>query len=161
MDRAVARGLTAKPHVVPAKIGVDEKAAGRGQDYITVVSNFETGCVEYLADERRQASLDGFFEKFSDEDHKGIAAVAMDMWDLYINSTRDHLDKADDKIVFDRYHLMKYLTGTVDTVRKQENQALAAPVTRASLGPSTSGSTRRRTSPSATETASPPFGEGI
>jgi len=106
MDRAVARGLAAKPHVVPAKIGVDEKAAGRGQDYITVVSNLETGCVEYLADERRQASLDGFFEKFSAEERKGIEAVAMDMWDPYINSTRDHLDKADDKIVFDRYHLL-------------------------------------------------------
>jgi len=126
MDRAVARGLAAKPHVVPAKIGVDEKAAGRGQDYITVVSNLETGCVEYLADERRQASLDGFFERFSAEERKGIEAVAADMWDPYINSTRDHLDKADDKIVFDRYHLMKYMTGAVDTVRKQENRALAA-----------------------------------
>ena len=33
---------------------------------------------------------------------------------------------ADEKIVFDRYHLMKYLTTAVDTVRKQENRALAA-----------------------------------
>lgn len=82
--------------------------------------------MEYLADERRQASLDGFFEKFSAEERKGIEAVAIDMWDPYINSTREHLDKADDKIVFDRYHLMKYLTGAVDTVRKQENRALAA-----------------------------------
>ena len=31
MDRAVVRGLARKPHVVPARIGVDEKAAGRGQ----------------------------------------------------------------------------------------------------------------------------------
>jgi len=155
MDRAVARGLAAKPHVVPAKIGVDEKAAGRGQDYITVVSNFETGCVDYLADERRQASLDSFFEKFNDEDHKGIAAVAMDMWDPYINSTRDHLEDADQKIVFDRYHLMKYLTGAVDTVRKRRTRLSPLPETRASLGPSTSGSTRRRTCPSAIRTASP------
>jgi transposase len=50
----------------------------------------------------------------------------MDRWDPYINSTCDRLDKTDDKIVFDRYHLMKYLTGAVDTVRKQENRALAA-----------------------------------
>ncbi len=50
----------------------------------------------------------------------------MDMWDPYINSTRQHLEDANDKIVFDRYHLMKYMTGAVDTVRKQENRALLA-----------------------------------
>ena len=126
MDRAVARGLQRKPHVVPARIGVDEKAAGRGPDYITVVSNIDTGTVDYLADERRQTSLHGFFDKCSAEERKRIAAVAMDMWDPYITSTRDHLDNADQKIVFDPYHLMKYLTGAVDTVRKQENRALAA-----------------------------------
>jgi len=48
----------------------------------------------------------------------------MDMWDPYIDSTRDHFDQADDKIVFYRYHLMKYMTGAVDTVRKQEIRAL-------------------------------------
>ena len=119
-------GPSAKPHVVPALVGVEEKTAGRGQDYITVVSNLETGCVEYLADERRQTSLDGFFDQFSAAERTEIAAVAMDMWDPYITSTRDHLDDPDKRIVFDRYHLMKYLTGAVDTVRKQEHRALAA-----------------------------------
>lgn len=126
MDRAVARGLAAKPLVVPALVGVDEKAAGRGQDYITIVSNLATGCVEYLADERRRESLDGFFSQFSADERKGIEAVAMDMWDPYITSTRQHLTDADDKIVFDRYHLMAYLTKGVDTVRKQENRVLVA-----------------------------------
>lgn len=36
MDRAVARGLVAPPVNVPAQVAVDEKAAGKGQDYITV-----------------------------------------------------------------------------------------------------------------------------
>ena len=126
MDRAVARGLAAKPLVVPALVGVDEKAAGRGQDYITIVSNLATGTVEYLADERRRESLDGFFSQFSTDERQGIEAVAMDMWDPYITSTRQHLEDADDKIVFDRYHLMAYLTKAVDTVRKQESRALVA-----------------------------------
>jgi transposase len=126
MDRAVTRGLAAKPLVVPALVGVDEKPAGRGQDYITIVSNLATGTVEYLADERRRESLDGFFSQFSADEHKGIEAVAMDMWDPYITSMRQHLTDADDKIVFDRYHLMAYLTKAVDTVRKQENRTLVA-----------------------------------
>lgn len=125
MDRAVARGLAAKPLTAPARIGVDEKAAGRGQDYITVVSDVDRGTVEFIADERRTASLDSYFDRFSAEQLAGIDAVAMDMWEPFITSTRAHLTHPDDKIVFDRYHLMKYLTTAVDTVRKQENRALA------------------------------------
>jgi transposase len=126
MDRAVARGLAARPIAVPAHLGVDEKAAGRGQDYITVVSDLDAGTVEHIADERRQASLDEYFEQFTDTQLAGIEAVAMDMWEPYAASARDHLADAEDKIVFDRYHLMGYLTKAVDTVRKQENRALAA-----------------------------------
>ena len=47
-ERAVARGLARKPHVVPARIGVDEKAAGRGPDYITSAR-------EHLADADQRA----------------------------------------------------------------------------------------------------------
>ena len=95
------------------------------------MSNLATGCAEYLADERRQASLDGFFSQFSADVRNGIEAVAMDMWDPrppdpYITSTRQHLADADDKIVFDRYRLIAHLTKAVDTVRKQENRALGA-----------------------------------
>jgi transposase len=125
MDRAVARGLAAKAVVPPARVGVDEKAAGRGQDYLTVVSNLETGTVEYLADERRQASLDSFFARFTDQQRARIEAVAMDMWEPYIASVRANLTEADEKIVFDRFHIMRYLTGAVDTVRKREHKALS------------------------------------
>ena len=48
----------------------------------------------------------------------------MDMWEPFINSVNAHLSDAEEKIVFDRYHLMRYLTSAVDTVRKQENRAL-------------------------------------
>jgi len=126
MDRAVARGLAARPLAAPAHVGVDEKAAGKGQDYITVVSDLDAGTVQHIADERRQASLDGYFEKFTTEQLEQIQAVAMDMWEPFAASVRAHLADADSKIVFDRYHLMGYLTKAVDTVRKQENRALAA-----------------------------------
>jgi transposase len=111
---------------VPTLVGVDEKAAGRGHDYVTVVSDLARGTVEYLADERKESSLDGYFDRFSPEQLAGIEAVGMDMWEPYANSVRSHLDDADDKIVFDRFHIMKYVVGAVDTVRKQENRALVA-----------------------------------
>jgi transposase len=91
-----------------------------------VVSDLDAGTVEFIADERRQASLDGYYDQFTTEQLQQIKAVAMDMWEPFATSTREHLADADDKIVFDRYHLMGYLTKAVDTVRKQENRALAA-----------------------------------
>ena len=126
MGRAVARGLAAKPPTVPAHVGVDEKSVGRGQDYITVVSDLDANTVEHIADERRQASLDGYFTRLTAEQREQIQAVAMDMWEPYIRSVRVHLTHPDNKIVFDRYHVMGYLGTAVDTVRKREHRALAA-----------------------------------
>ncbi len=77
MERAVARGLAREPHVVPARFGVEEKAAGLGADYVTGVSNISTGTVEHLADERRQTSLEGFFERFSAEGRERIEVAAI------------------------------------------------------------------------------------
>ena len=126
MHRAVARGLALKEAGAPALVGVDEKAAGKGHDYITVACDLERGVVEHIADERKQTSLDGYFETLTPEHRAGIEAVAMDMWEPYAASVRAHLDDADAKIVFDRYHVMGYLNKAVDTVRKQENRALTA-----------------------------------
>jgi transposase len=126
MGRAVARGLAAKPAKVPARVGVDEKSVGQGQDYITVVSDLDAGTVEYIADERRQASLDGYFTGLTAGQREQIQAVAMDMWEPYIRSVRGNLTDPDNKIVFDRYHVMGYLGTAVDTVRKREHRALVA-----------------------------------
>jgi transposase len=126
MDHAVARGLAAKPVRAPVHVGVDEKAVGAGHDYLTVVSDLDAGTVEYLADERRQASLDGYFDQFTPDQQERVRAVAMDMWQPYMDSVRAHLPDPNSKIVFDRFHVMRYLTTAVDTVRKQEHRALLA-----------------------------------
>lgn len=48
----------------------------------------------------------------------------MDMREPFANSVRAHLDNADDKIVFDCFHVTGHLNKTVDSVRKQENRSL-------------------------------------
>ena len=50
----------------------------------------------------------------------------MDMWEPYATSVRAHLEDADDKIVFDRFHIMGHMTKAVDTVRKAEHRRLKA-----------------------------------
>jgi transposase len=126
LERAVARGWRAKPPQVCAQIGVDEKSVGKGQDYITVVTDLQHSRVEYIADERRQTSLDSYFEQLRPEQRQGIEAVAMDMWDPYVNSVRANLDDPEAKIIFDRFHIMGHMGKAVDTVRKREHRLLRA-----------------------------------
>ena len=126
MERAVARGRAAKEHQVPALIGVDEKAARKGHSYITLAYDIAGGTVEYIADDRTQASLDPYFEAFSEEERRRIRAVVMDMWPAYINSVEAHFDDAHDKIVFDKFHIMKHMGEAVDSVRKREHKELRA-----------------------------------
>jgi transposase len=51
-------------------------------------------------------------------------AIATDIWDPYLASMREHVPGAEDKLVFDRYHLMKHLVQAGDKVRKQEHREL-------------------------------------
>lgn len=126
MERAVARGKAARKPQLPALIGVDEKAARKGHSYITLVYDIAHATVEYIADDRRQTSLDPYFEAFSPEERQGVRAVAMDMWEPYINSVKEHLPDPEKKIVFDRFHIMKHMGEAVDTVRKSEHRELRA-----------------------------------
>jgi RHS repeat-associated protein len=48
----------------------------------------------------------------------------MDMWDPYIGATREGLPTGEEKIVFDRFHIMREMTKAVDTVRTQEHRGV-------------------------------------
>ncbi len=50
----------------------------------------------------------------------------MDMCAAFVRSTREHLEDADSKICFDRFHVSKLLNDAVEKVRKQENRELEA-----------------------------------
>jgi transposase len=124
MERAVERGMKAKKRRVIARLGVDEKAVARRHQYVTLVSDLDRGCVEFIADDRKKASLDAYYQSLTEEQLNGIEAIAMDMWDPFIASTRDHLPQAERKIVFDRYHVMWHMNKAVDDVRKAEHRHL-------------------------------------
>ena len=126
MERAVKRGLLAKRERIAKRIGVDEKAVGKGQQYFTLVVDLDSGTVEHVIDDRKQVSLDSFFKSRTEAQLQGIEAVAMDMWEPYLRSALAHLPGAADKVVFDRFHIMKHVNQAVDDVRKQENKELRA-----------------------------------
>ena len=125
-----------------------------GQNYVTIVSDLGRGTVEYIADERRQAS--GRLLRALQRRAAGSRRGGRDGHvGTLSHSVRAHLDNADDKIVFDRFHVMGYLNKAVDAVRKQENPALVAQGDKTLSDPSTSGSTAPRTYPPSTRVVSP------
>jgi transposase len=126
MERAVERGLGAKGRRVIAHLGVDEKAVAKRHRYVTLVCDLDRGTVEYIADGRKKASLDAYYQSLSKEQLAGIEAVAMDMWGPFIASTVAHVPDGRSKIVFDRFHVMKHMSEAVDAVRKAEHRRLRA-----------------------------------
>jgi len=124
MERAVLRGRAAKGSTVPSQIGVDEKAIAKGHRYMTLVCDLKEATVEYIGEDRKEASLGDYFEAFPKEEREKIEAISLDMWPAYINACRDKVPGADEKMVFDRFHIMRHVLDAVDKVRKQEHKAL-------------------------------------
>jgi transposase len=125
MYRAVNRGLSRKqPRVIPY-YGVDEKSAGKGQDYVTIIMDLDGKTVEEVTKGNKKESLTSYFDQLSEEQISGIEAVSMDMSKAYINATFDKVPNAAEKIVFDRYHIMSHMVDAVDKVRKKENKKLS------------------------------------
>jgi transposase len=89
---------------------------------LTIVADLERSRVLYLADDRKQESLDG--PTLTATQRQGITAVAMDMWEPYVQSTRAHPPGAEAKIVFAKFHVVKHLHDGGDKVCRGEHRAL-------------------------------------
>lgn len=126
LQRAVQRGLARRAEVAPTRIGVDETSFRKRHDYVTVVSDQDSGTVLHVADDRGQDSLSAYYDRLSEEQRVGIESVAMDMWPAYIRATLDAVPAAREKIAFDKFHVAKYLGDAVDKVRRSEHRALLA-----------------------------------
>jgi len=137
MERAVQRGLRRKPERIIAQLGVDEKSVGSGQDYVTVVCDLERSTVEEVTEGNNCRSLEIYFERLTDKQREGIEAVAMDMAGGYIKAVSGSLPEGREKIVFDRFHIMKLMNEAVDRVRREEHKRLTdgtLPHTRNTVG---------------------------
>jgi len=121
--RAVKRGLARRGQEGVPHLGVDEKAIAKRHRYLTLVADLDRNRVLYVADDRKQDSLDGFWPTLTPPQRASITAVAMDMWEPYVQSTRAALPAADAKIVFDKFHVVKHLHAAVDLVRRAEHRA--------------------------------------
>jgi transposase len=126
VERAVARGRKRKARSLPARLGVDEKAVAKGHVYMTLVCNLETATIEHVAEERKRASLEQYLQQFTVAERAAIKAIAMDMWAPYEEAVRAQVPQAEDKIVFDLFHIMQHMNEAVDRTRRREQRELKA-----------------------------------
>lgn len=99
-------------------LAVDEIALRKGHNYMTVVMNYFTGRIVWMGENRNKETLDGFFAEMTDKQKQGIKAVAMDMWEPFINRVKHHCPDA--KIVFDFFHVVQAFGRVIDKVRRDE-----------------------------------------
>lgn len=123
-QRAVQRGLARRAHKAPTKMGVDETSFQKRHEYVTVVTDHVEGHVIHVADDRKQATLEGYFDTMSPQERASIESVAMDMWGPYIQAVKAKVPDADTKISFDKYHVASHLGEAVDKVRRAEHRVL-------------------------------------
>jgi len=118
-DKHVLAGLLPPPDLDNLRLlMVDEKAIGKGHQYVTVVLNGETGELLHLAEGRKKETLQAFFDTLTEEQKACIQAVCVDRLGAYVACIEEALPAAE--IVYDKFHLVKNFNAIVDTVRRQE-----------------------------------------
>lgn len=99
-------------------IAIDEIALKKGHCYMTVVLDYLTGRVVWMGENRDKDTVDEFFSAMAPQQKALIEAVAMDMWQPFLNRIRHHCPEA--LIVYDFFHLVRNFGLVIDKVRRVE-----------------------------------------
>lgn len=109
----------------PRRIGVDETAARRGHDYITLFVDLDTRRVLFGCEGRSGASLaqfKAFLESKGAE--TGPLEFVCDMSPAFLSGMKEAFPDA--RVTLDKFHLVAMLTKAVDETRKTESKKLRA-----------------------------------
>lgn len=99
-------------------LAVDEIAVRKGQRYLTVVLDYETGRVVWVGPDRKAETLAAFFAGMTPAQKHAVEAIAMDMWAPYIKAVEEAVPHV--KIVFDLFHVVQGFNQVIDRVRLSE-----------------------------------------
>jgi transposase len=118
--RGVARGLKRRSKRLEYQhISIDEKSIGKGHNYLSILSDEQTGVVIGAVQGRRKVSVDGLCSKWMTKSQRSkVKTVCTDMWDAYIYGAKHYFKNA--KHCHDHFHIVGYLNKAVDKVRKRE-----------------------------------------
>jgi transposase len=109
-------------HSQVTQVGIDETAARRGHDYVSLFVDMEERKVIFVTAGKDSATVAAFAEDL--QVHKGnpgaINEVSIDMSPAFIKGVTGHLPNA--SITFDKFHVTKMVNEAVDEVRRLERK---------------------------------------
>src|SRR5215469_12816024 len=104
------------------RVAIDETAAKRGQDYISLFVDLDSRKVVYVTEGNDAATVARFADHVDDHnsDASRIKEVCIDMSGAYIKGVAENLTEAE--ITFDKFHAVKLVNDAVDQVRRAESR---------------------------------------
>jgi transposase len=105
-----------------SRVAIDETAAKRGHDYITLFVDIDARKVVYVTEGRGADTVARFADHVDahNSDASRIKQVCIDMSAAYIKGVTDNLTEAE--ITFDKFHAVKLVNDAVDKVRRAESK---------------------------------------
>lgn len=105
------------------RVAIDETAAKRGHDYITLAVDMDARRVVFVTQGRGADTVRQFADHLEDRggDASRVKQVCIDMSAAFIAGVTENLTEAD--ITFDRFHVMKLIGDKVDEMRREEVKA--------------------------------------
>jgi transposase len=105
-----------------SRVAIDETAARRGHDYITLFVDIDQARVLFATEGRDAATVAAFAEDLAahDGDPAAIEEVCIDMSPAFIKGLAENLPEA--AITFDKFHAVKIINDAVDQVRRAEQK---------------------------------------
>jgi transposase len=104
------------------RVAIDETAAKRGHNYITLFVDIDARKVVYVAEGKDADTVARFADHVDDHnsDASRIKEVCIDMSAAYIKGVEHNLTEAE--ITFDKFHAVKLVNDAVDQVRRAESR---------------------------------------
>lgn len=104
------------------RVAIDETAARRGHDYITLFVDIDEARVVHVTEGKDAATVAAFADDMIEHggDPDQITEVCIDMSPAFIKGTAEHLPNA--AVTFDKFHAVKIINDAVDQVRRAEQK---------------------------------------
>ena len=110
-----------KPDRLPTVLSIDEfKGNAGGKKFQAILTYPDKRCLFDILPSRSQVSLRQYFQNFKNK--KEVRFFVMDMNKVYRDLARDYFPQA--TIVIDKFHVVRYVTWTLENVRKRIKKQL-------------------------------------
>lgn len=119
----VDQARAAREDAAVTRVGIDETAARRGHNYISVFVDLDVPRVLFATEGRDHTTVEAFAQdlKAHGGDPASIEEVCSDMSGAFIKGINESLRNA--SITFDKFHVKKVITEAVDKTRRAERTA--------------------------------------